>query len=333
MKTFFLKEPLFAALFIFFILSPINLSAQTTKENIPKKDPHAGLDRMNGYSLKDYPHFAQDWAFVTVRYRKDTGEMRITYANDSAWKTLSEGKTDYPDGAIFAKIGLMTQEDKGFVSSMVPSGAQRYQLMVMDKIKHKDTDGWGYALFDQSGLTFGEDPKQQEQACHACHKLVPERGYVFSQPVHLQMGIDKKFQLNFGGVADRAQEVLDGKLNFETVKIADLPEKLKKKLPTDIKEVRKLRGDLEKKLFYGTLDEIRPSLARESIRTGLPAALVGQDGRLFSVAFMDPEKKECSLENGKKGTSIKAYFTDTPREGKLEPRLFVRDVVYCESVK
>lgn len=322
---------------IFAILSithAIDIAAQTNIEKIQKaKDPHAGLERMNGYSLKDYPDFARDWAFVTVRYRKDTGEMRITYANDSAWKTLSEGKTDYPDGAIFAKIGLMTEEDKGFVSSMVPSGAQRYQLMVMDKAKHKDTDGWGYALFDQSGLTFGEDPKQQEQACHACHKLVPERGYVFSQPVQLQMGIDKNFKLNFGDGKPPAHEGLYDKLKFETVKAAELPEKLQKKLPADVKEVRQLRGDLEKNLFYGTLDEIRPSLARESIKAGMPAALVGQDGRLFSVAFKNPGKNECTLENGEKGIPIKAYFTDVSREGNLEQKLFVRDIVYCKSVK
>src|SRR6185436_10943563 len=59
-------------------------------------------DEMNGYKLSDFPDFEKKWKLVTVRFRKDTGEMRFTYANDLAFENLQKGVIDYPDGAIFA---------------------------------------------------------------------------------------------------------------------------------------------------------------------------------------------------------------------------------------
>jgi hypothetical protein len=59
--------------------------------------------------------------------------MRLTYANDVAMKTLKNGKTDYPDGAVFGKTGIHTGSDPQFESSAVPKDIRRYQLMVRDK--------------------------------------------------------------------------------------------------------------------------------------------------------------------------------------------------------
>lgn len=130
--------------------------------NAPKPPPvFAGQTSMNGYSLKQFPNFIKNFHFVTVRYRKDTSEMRLTYANDKAWGALLAGGTHYSDGAVFAKIGIMTKQDPAFTSSVVPSGGKRYQLMVMHHKKHAATDGWGYALFDMDGKTFGQDPVEQ----------------------------------------------------------------------------------------------------------------------------------------------------------------------------
>ena len=98
---------------------------------------------MSGYTFNDYRDFQKNWKLVTVRYRKDTDEMRFTYANDLAYSTLMSGKTDYPDGAVFAKIGFKTEPDPAFSSSAVPSGIRRYQFMVRDSKKHTSTNGWG----------------------------------------------------------------------------------------------------------------------------------------------------------------------------------------------
>ncbi|MDX1923261.1 MAG: cytochrome P460 family protein [Alphaproteobacteria bacterium] len=287
-------------------------------------DQFGGLDSMNGFKFKDYSDFATKWNYVTVRYRKDTGEMRLTYANDAAWKTLMSGSIDYPKDAAFAKIGLMTADDPGFTSSLVPSGAQRYQLMVMDKEKFKDTDGWGYALFDENGKTFDGDPTEKSAACHACHKMVPDRGYVFSQPVKLNMGLPFNIKMKIA----TPEQTVAARVTFETVKVDTLPEKLKKQVPAEFKEVRLLRGEMENAIFYGTIDEIRPTLAVELLRSKLPTALVGKDGKLFSLVIKG-QKTECELPDGKKGMPVRGIFTDVVR-GEKNPKLFVRDLAFCE---
>ncbi len=287
-------------------------------------DAFGGLDTMNGMAFKDYSDFATTWNFVTVRYRKDTGEMRLTYANDAAWKTLMSGSIDYPEGAMFAKIGLMTADDPGFTSSLVPSGAQRYQLMIMNQKKFKDTDGWGYALFDERGKTFDGDPNEKAAACHACHKMVPERGYVFSQPVKLNMGLPFNIKMSIA----TPEKIIASRVVYETVKADTLPEKLKKALPPEFNEVRLLRGPMENAIFYGTIDEIRPTLTVELIRSNLPTALVGKDGKLFSLVIKG-KKTECELPDGKKGIPVRGIFTDVPR-GEKNPKIFVRDIVFCQ---
>jgi hypothetical protein len=140
---------------------------------------------MNGIKMSQFPGFAEKWHLVTVRYRKDSNEMRFTYANDLAWKSLQSLKPNYPDGAVFAKIGMMSEADPSFPSSVVPSGAKRFQFMVRDKAKYSDTDGWGYALFDDRGRLFNDDVKIRTQACVACHRIVPERDFVFSRKAQL----------------------------------------------------------------------------------------------------------------------------------------------------
>ena len=104
------------------------------------EDPKIYGDKpeMNGYKLSDYEGFEKKWRLVTVRYRKDTGEMRFTYANPKAWNALLKRSKDYPDGAVFAKIGIITMEDPAFPSSAVPAGTRRYQLMVRNKKKHAE---------------------------------------------------------------------------------------------------------------------------------------------------------------------------------------------------
>lgn len=235
---------------------------------------------MNGYTLRQFGNFSKEWRLVTVRYRKDTGEMRFTYANDLAWKTLQANKTDYPDGSIFAKIGAMSMPDPGFVNSMVPSGARRVQFMVRDQKKHKDTDGWGYALFDKDGKLYPGDVKAASNACMACHRLVPERGQVFSQTMFLE-----KFSTN-----------AQSKLGFVDAELKPLPESLRAKIPPHFTKVRDMTGPLKDRPFFGTLDEVQPFLAQESAAKDLPAVFVSLDKKQFSAVI--PLRKSCEGEPG-----------------------------------
>lgn len=297
-----------------FLTAPAVASASATAS-------FAGRSEMGGLSLSSYPDFERRWKLVTVRFRRDTGEMRLTYADPKAYKVLMSGKTDYPDGAVFAKIGMMTHDDPAFVSSAVPSGARRYQLMVREKKKFKDTDGWGYALFDGTGKTFEDDPKIQVTACHACHKIVPERGFVFSQPMLL-------------GLGKSANALASLKKDFEKLKFAEgtrtnLPPIARDLVPANFRTISRLEGELTKFLFVGTLEEVRPMLAREAKRAGRPAALVSEKNDLFSLVIPEPETK-CE-DQGKPGIMMNAWMNGSADETlkKLGNKPFIRR--FCQT--
>ncbi|MDI1226891.1 MAG: cytochrome P460 family protein [bacterium] len=289
----------------------------------PSKTPLANAERMNGYALGDYEAFWKrpDWHFVTVRYRRDSNEMRLTYANDIAWKALLAGGKEYPEGAVFGKVGLLTQDDPSFTSSAVPAGARRYQLMIRDKEKGKGTNGWAYALFDGRGKAAAEDQDIASQACWACHALVPERGEVFSQPIHM----DISDTLPDPAVTPFAQAI--PRVEFTTVKAETLPEKIRAKLPPKTETVRLVQGKLALNLFRGTIDEIRPTLARESLRAKMPAILMSVDGTLFSVVQVD-DGKSCELTGGGKGVNVTAFYTTGTVPGKDS---LIADHQYCEK--
>ncbi len=260
---------------------------------------YAGQKEMSGYRFKDYESFAKDWRPVTVRYRKDNGEIRFVYANEKAWEALKKGAREYPDGAAFAKIAVGTHDDPAFPSSAVPGGARRYQLMVRDRKTHADTDGWGYALFDSQGLTFPEEPKQAAQACAACHRLVPERGYVFSEIMDV---------LPFSIPTDvESLRATKSRLTFLDFEAARLPAEIRKHLPKRFTKVRLLTGEISKNLFQGTLDEIRPTLATESAKSKLPSLLLNEKQDRFSVVFEEPTKSCVPGEIGLRGVN-NIYF-------------------------
>ncbi len=282
-----------------------------------------GDHAMNGFKLEQFKGFEKDWHLVTSRFRRDTGEMRITYANDIAWKALQEHSTDYPDGAIFGKIGMMTEEDPDFTSSAVPSGAKRYQFMVRDKAKFAETKGWGYAIFTPAGEpSFSKDDQAIEsRACSACHEMVPHRGYVFSQAMPLPIGE--------ASTPTGQRPAPKNLLTFQSVDAATLPDNIRKVLPEGFPQIRRAHGPLEKNIFMGTMGEIRPALIKEAMRTRVPAALVDDASGFFSLAYVNATAGECKADNGKKGLQIVSLFTMGKTTAKNPP---LNKGEYCEPL-
>lgn len=253
------------------------------------EDPqvYAGKTEMSGAKINDFKDFEKKWKMVTVRFRKDTGELRFTYANESAWKALKAGGKSYPKGAVFAKIGLATLDDPSFESSAVPAGARRYQFMIRDEKKFKETDGWGYALFDQNGKTFPGEPKAAVLACAACHNIVPERTYVFSEIM----------ELSPSNKSDKTSvDKVESKIKFETIKTSSLPKTVLDQIPPKTNEVRKIVGPLNELMFHGTLDEIRPTLYKEAIRSKMPSLLFNKSGTSFSIVILMNTKTKCAVD-------------------------------------
>lgn len=245
---------------------------------------HSGQDAMNGISYQDYKDFPDNWKLVTIRFRKDTGEMRLTYANDLAMKTLLANSINYPDGAVFAKTGIHTGLDPQFVSSVIPKGIRRYQLMVRDRKKYAQTGGWGYALFDPQGKTFPEDPKVTQDACYACHTMVENRGDVFSEP----------FSFNKSGkLPSFATKEIHSKISYAWISVKKLPSSVAKFVPKTLAKVRMITNDiLRKKVFQGTLDELKPVLEHEARQSKGPALFLSHDEKRF-VLLVPTKSQEC----------------------------------------
>lgn len=260
----------------------------------------SGKSEMNGISWNDYKGFPEKWELVTIRFRKDTGEMRITYGNPVAMKAMKEGKTDYPDGAVFAKTGIFTSVDPQFISSVVPKGIRRYQLMVKNKKLYSSTSGWGYALFDPVGKTFNEDPKMTQDACYACHTIVENRGDVFSQHFSTTRYVKPIFN---------HEEKKVNTLIYVTKKVATLPEQIKKHIPSLAREVRWVEMEIMRKhVFQGTLDELRPFLEHESMRTKQPSIFASKDEKRFVLVY--PGKSDECLDT----TQMTSVSTDQKGE-------------------
>jgi len=166
--------------------------------------------------------------------------------------------------------------------------------MVRDGKKFASTDGWGYALFDANGKLFPEKPDTQAPACAACHRLAKERGYVFSQPWQLEP------------FHELASATAGPALKFRDLPASELPPAVRSLLGSAVTGIRAVQGELEDSLFQGTLDEIRPTLAAEVARTGLPALLISRDGRKFSLVMRNPSGVACKGSGGTEVIGIRS---------------------------
>lgn len=268
---------------------------------------------MNGISVDQYPEFWKHWHFVTTRYRKDTGELRFVYANDLAWKALLAGTNDYPDGAVFGKVAAISTNDPAFINSVMPSDVMRMQLMVRDHTRYADTHGWGYALFNAVGVV-PDDPQAEDnedeltttKACNACHMLVPERGYIFAQPMPWML--DKQAASSSISASERLQ--------FATQPKDELPQHIGQLLPADADYVRLVKGEIQNNLFIGTVDELRPGLVHESLAEHMPVALIDPTGNSFIMLTTSTDDPRCKADDHKP-VYVAEFFALQTRDGKM----------------
>jgi hypothetical protein len=161
-------------------LTPVQQPARVRGVSLPLPDLRNSRP-IDGIDVAQYQNFWNDWTLVTVRFRKDNGEQRFVYANRVAAQAMRAGSSAYPDGAMFGKVAFTTEVDSSFPNSVEPRNFSRIQLMRKDAKRYKDTDGWGYALILPRSTGLSVADRATAGACHACHKLVPERNFVFSR--------------------------------------------------------------------------------------------------------------------------------------------------------
>jgi len=156
----------------------------------PPSAPHQSLavpsltmfPAQNGIDLVSLDRFWENWKLIDTRYRTDNGEQRFVWANDIAYQAMKEHAAVYPDGAMFGKIAFQASIDPAFPASLEPDSFSRLQIMKRDSKAYPDTDGWGYAvIMGSKNSQAATEDSQTALACHACHRLVPDRNFVFSK--------------------------------------------------------------------------------------------------------------------------------------------------------
>ena len=94
--------------------------------------------------------------------------------------------------------------------------------------------------------------------------------------------------------------------------------------------VRALRGELQRHLFAGTLDEVRPLLAHEAIAAGRPALIAADDQLRFAMTWQDAADTERCPRKGLRmryaisGPSPKV-LTPTPEQSET----ILREGSFC----
>ena len=261
--------------FVFFLLVAGTASSYFEhSENSPAE--------MNGIKFSEHKDFTTKWKLVTVRYRDDSKELRLTYANDRAWKAMNDLIPNYPEGSKFGKVAFFTEEDPSFPSSRIPSGTRRFQVMVKNSKLYRETNNWGYALFDQKGKLFNEDVKEKTKACAACHQLVPERDYVFSRPFHhsqTSLTVAPKGTRSIG-------------ISFKPKKSTDFHGAISEHLKMATDWIESLEGPLQEHAFSGTLDEVIPLLLERVKIMGKDSVLFVNE-KNFSLVKVVPGKSAC----------------------------------------
>lgn len=216
-----------------------------------------------------FADFWKNWRFVSSRWRQDTREFRLTYANELAWKTLIEGRTDYPVGAMFGKLVYPSEEDLALPTSVMPSNLLNRVMVMMWDPQHKKagTDGWVYIRFinpdpripqdkDSTGI-WGVMSKKEINSCVDCHNRAHDRANVFSQPLYL-------FHNKPDNVGLNDDKILENRYK-ETMK--ELPPTAIPRIANNLMESftewkgRKVMGYVGD-FFTGALGQMRPVMAK-----------------------------------------------------------------------
>ena len=103
------------------------------------------------------------------------GGIHNTYGNPKAIQGYQANKK-FPDGSVIV-FDLFEAVDQD--NTVSEGGRKAVVVMAKDSKKYRDTNGWGYQVFDPTTKKATIDAKAAAD-CHACHVQVKDQDYVFS---------------------------------------------------------------------------------------------------------------------------------------------------------
>ncbi len=138
----------------------------------------------------------EDWSVVAMS--ENGGAFAVILGNPVAIAAFREGVPGngkpFPDGAKIAKVHWHPKKQEAYPGQpMVPGAQYNADFMVKDSKRFADSGGWGWGSFeyDAASDTFSPateaatPPQGHDAKCgFACHTLVKNRNYVFTEYGH-----------------------------------------------------------------------------------------------------------------------------------------------------
>lgn len=135
--------------------------------------------------VSELPAGYRDWRLVSVaREEGDLDDIRAILGNDVAVQACRDGKNEFPDGAVIARLAwscdASAENDKIFgrkQSYVAGAPKNGVQFMAKDSKRYSTTGGLAFGQF--------EDGKSVDASklvgCFACHAAVRDRDFVFTR--------------------------------------------------------------------------------------------------------------------------------------------------------
>jgi hypothetical protein len=138
----------------------------------------------------------EDWSVISISL--NGGNFAMILGNPTMIDAFRQGIPDngkpFPDGAKMAKIHSHPKKQEAYPGQPLVPGAQyNADFMVKDSKRFADSGGWGWGSFeyDAASDTFrpsnldDQPPQANDAKCgFACHTLVKNRDYVFTEYAH-----------------------------------------------------------------------------------------------------------------------------------------------------
>jgi Cytochrome P460 len=148
-----------------------------------------------GLAFSEFLGF-EDWAVIAIS--ENGGKIAAIIGNPAMIDAYKQGVPGngkpFPDGAKMAKIHWDPKKQEAYPGQPIVPGVQHdVDFMVKDSTRFADSGGWGWAAFDYDAAsdTFSSSnesstpPQGHDAKCgFACHTLVKNRDYVFTEYGH-----------------------------------------------------------------------------------------------------------------------------------------------------
>ena len=123
----------------------------------------------------------RDWRVLGVSHRLDKKYVRAILGNDIAINAGRTAKTNpWPDGSIIAKLSWKEHSHERWPQAVIPGEFAGAEAMIKDSKKYPETGGWAFAHWEGGNLVINDQEKTA--TCFACHTIMKDRDYVFTEP-------------------------------------------------------------------------------------------------------------------------------------------------------